>query len=1188
MAYEGSIDLISGIRPKNNGEFPLVNAKDVYVDDSKRLDASLTEINDALTYTKEWVETLTPDDRGSGMTYITFKPTGFGARSNFRLKSFTIMSSDVASYLPSKDVYAKVLDPEATAHAKAVSHPVSVTDTNTNYTFVFDESEELVYNKQYKMIFSQGAADGSPLLIFGVRVHNATEDQDIYYADFPQMKPITKWVYSYDSLVTGVNDELDSRVPTTRTINNKELSADISLSASDVGALSTGGGEMTGSIFGIRANSDNNRTISLAKIGLAPAGINRKGVGKLGVCISLQDAKEASLYIDDDGKVYINTPNGYVEVPNATAGGTLALTSDIPSVAGLAPLASPVFTGTPKAPDIGTNTTSQVATKNYVAQQVRVEEYRLPDDCFPMKYIGPYSNPTQHTINSNDGLRFEVDEDYIFVWDTTEGAISEPVCGFYKSSLKYEAIGSPNTVAITFSKNGVDTNPTANTWPVLEKDAVFVRDIRVAKEADVETAVQQIAPAFDPNRKSYNKYAQYDLCSKDGVVYQCTNEEGHYGAWNSSNWAVKNVSELFLLKTGGTLAGNLYISINGYETGEVFPLYPEYNGRMFRLCKRNAGIKIITSNSDTSLERFEFWGGFGDDQSVLSGPCSSLTPDGSAVITAKKVALDFDANTTYKPGDLAINYNYSTGGNSAELYCCTTEHTGQWDSSHFTSVDGLIQMALALKAPLASPTFTGRPIVPDIGLDAPDGQVANKKYVDTLVDTESPLVARSFTVQQQSNWTIGEGNSTNPIYFHPKYFGMNDGDLLKAIILKTRNSGLTPFTSGVYMRLKRYSDGQILGVSELTVWPDTPTTDVAFRFPQAIELTSSENYYTLDFSTTPNGSAVSFGMRLYVAPSGSPNPDFYFNTSVFVPIATAQFYSWASDIATTAFVKSETLGNSGDQTLDGSLQAIAFKSPNANGGYLSLGCEAVDAYFEYSRNGTGNVRIDIPYVSGHLALLSDTMRFSALVSYAVGDVVFYNGAFYRCKTAHTADAWNASHFAEVLGLSTVTNNVVYPTAQTPTAGDNTTKVATTAFVQNAARYTLGTPIIIDSYETDTTDPSNPVTYAEVTLADRTANDVIIEVAIDELRVTLPAAVDGKVRDLELVIIVGDGVAALAAPALVLDAAPGEGIQVLNPDGAMPEIADGTATWPGYTLLYFSEVLGTVFLVKGEQVKVITQ
>lgn len=37
MAYTGSVDLISGIRPKNNGTFPLVDAKDVRITDTQRL-----------------------------------------------------------------------------------------------------------------------------------------------------------------------------------------------------------------------------------------------------------------------------------------------------------------------------------------------------------------------------------------------------------------------------------------------------------------------------------------------------------------------------------------------------------------------------------------------------------------------------------------------------------------------------------------------------------------------------------------------------------------------------------------------------------------------------------------------------------------------------------------------------------------------------------------------------------------------------------------------------------------------------------------------------------------------------------------------------------------------------------------------------------------------------------------------
>jgi hypothetical protein len=111
-----------------------------------------------------------------------------------------------------------------------------------------------------------------------------------------------------------------------------------------------------------------------------------------------------------------------------------------------------------------------------------------------------------------------------------------------------------------------------------------------------------------------------------------------------------------------------------------------------------------------------------------------------------------------------------------------------------------------------------------------------------------------------------------------------------------------------------------------------------------------------------------------------------------------------------------------------------------------------------------------------------------------------------------------------------------------------------------------------------------VTYGEATLADRTANRVSVTAAINELRLTLPAVIPGKVRDCGVRIEVGTGSAALTAPALVLVAPTGEIIKLENADGAIPALADGTATAKGVTLLYFSETSPGVFLVKGEQVK----
>jgi hypothetical protein len=43
--YKGSVELIGGLTPKNNGDFPLVSAHHIQVDDTgKRLDEKLAEI----------------------------------------------------------------------------------------------------------------------------------------------------------------------------------------------------------------------------------------------------------------------------------------------------------------------------------------------------------------------------------------------------------------------------------------------------------------------------------------------------------------------------------------------------------------------------------------------------------------------------------------------------------------------------------------------------------------------------------------------------------------------------------------------------------------------------------------------------------------------------------------------------------------------------------------------------------------------------------------------------------------------------------------------------------------------------------------------------------------------------------------------------------------------------------------
>lgn len=172
--------------------------------------------------------------------------------------------------------------------------------------------------------------------------------------------------------------------------------------------------------------------------------------------------------------------------------------------------------------------------------------------------------------------------------------------------------------------------------------------------------------------------------------------------------------------------------------------------------------------------------------------------------------------------------------------------------------------------------------------------------IQSQIDTESPLLARSFAVQRQSGWREASGATgtagNSVIFFRPRYFGMKDGDLFKGIVLQTRADQRTVFSNGVYMRLRAVPADQsapwpTLGVSDLTVWPDTPKTDVVFRLPRAVSLPSSGSYYALDFVLDPDGGTQAFGMMAYGLQSGS-NPDFYFALSTIVPVATAQFYSW--------------------------------------------------------------------------------------------------------------------------------------------------------------------------------------------------------------------------------------------------------------------------------------------------------
>ena len=137
-----------------------------------------------------------------------------------------------------------------------------------------------------------------------------------------------------------------------------------------------------------------------------------------------------------------------------------------------------------------------------------------------------------------------------------------------------------------------------------------------------------------------------------------------------------------------------------------------------------------------------------------------------------------------------------------------------------------------------------------------------------------------------------------------------------------------------------------------------------------------------------------------------------------------------------------------------------------------------------------------------------------------------------------------------------------PVAPTPQDGENSTLIATTAFVQGAVPYALVTKTI---------------TNGAVTLDDRAINAVAVSSSLASLTVNFPTATSGKVRDFGLRLTVASGIT--TAPELALP----KGVVCENADGEAPEIgADGAAT-----ILYFTETASGVFLVKGEVVTAIS-
>ena len=132
-----------------------------------------------------------------------------------------------------------------------------------------------------------------------------------------------------------------------------------------------------------------------------------------------------------------------------------------------------------------------------------------------------------------------------------------------------------------------------------------------------------------------------------------------------------------------------------------------------------------------------------------------------------------------------------------------------------------------------------------------------------------------------------------------------------------------------------------------------------------------------------------------------------------------------------------------------------------------------------------------------------------------------------------------------------------------------TGVATEAYVDGKVRYDMPAAVALVA-ENDA---------ATLVCADRAVTNATIAAGFSTLNLTFPDAISGKVRDFYLRIVVAAGE---SAPVLSIP----QSITIENPDGAVPEIADGETSAASTTLVWFSETAPNVFTAKSETVKAV--
>lgn len=207
-----------------------------------------------------------------------------------------------------------------------------------------------------------------------------------------------------------------------------------------------------------------------------------------------------------------------------------------------------------------------------------------------------------------------------------------------------------------------------------------------------------------------------------------------------------------------------------------------------------------------------------------------------------------------------------------------------------------------------------------------------------------------------------------------------------------------------------------------------------------------------------------------------------------------------------------------------------------------------------------------------LDAISAAPQWDATATYHENDPVVYKGRYYRCAPAMATvgtwyDAeWTAVELAEEIDTKAPLASPAFtgtPTAPTPTDGDNSTKVATTAFVQDALHYSIATVYDDSGY---------------LVVSDRCMNRFdATSFAGATINIIPPSQPPGKSRDFYVAVTCGATVPSVEVVGAFIT------YTLINTKGGTPDL---TLTANATTVLRFTEVangligVNPVFVVTG--------